>query len=217
MTTACNVAHSLRVIGMLNILFSRLLLILLLSQHNPSGYDVPTSVLCTDGIMRTVRGKVLWDNNRIYSAHALEPSVAFTPDGISIKISGDFELNHNGKLVRFHSTEEYVLFTPDGIGVRVNGYAQLSLDSRLVRAELAQPTTLIIPDGTGKEFIGFVRFDRSGRVTAGRLASPATFFRQDGVGVQVPAHQIVYLDEKGRLLYTRNTWDSTNEFEINRD
>lgn len=202
---------------MFNILFTRLLVLVLCAQNTPSGYDVPTPVLCTDGIMRTVKGRVLWENNRIYSAHAVEPSMAFTPDGIGIKINGDFELNHAGKLVRFHSTQECVLFTPDGIGVRVNGFAHLSPDSRLVRAELAQPTTLFIPDGTAKEFVGFVRFDRSGKVTAGRLASAATFFRQDGVGVQVPTHQIVYLDEKGRLLYTRNTWDSVNEFEINRD
>lgn len=202
---------------MKTLLLATALLLAPVIQFNSDWYDKPTLVNCIDGIARTVEGRVKWNNNRVISAHATKESFVYTPDGIGFRMNGDFELNDQGRLVKGYTVSSHNFFTPNGIGVQVQGFIHLNANSRIVKCELASERTLHLPDGSSRQFIGFVKFNDEGRVTAGKLAEQRTFFRTDGSAVQVAAGKIVYLNENGRLLYTRDSWDSWYEFEINQD
>lgn len=186
-------------------------------QNNPEWYSKSTQVNCIDGRARFVEGRVILHNNLVTSAHATRESVVYTPDGIGFRMNGDFELNEQGRLVKGYTVSAHNFFTPNGVGVQVQGFIHLNSNSRIVKCELASERTLHLPDGSARQFIGFVKFNDEGRVTAGKLAADRIFYHADGSAIQVEAGKVVYLNENGRLLYTRDSWDSWYEFEINRD
>lgn len=185
-------------------------------QNNPCWYSTPTSVACLDGYIRQVEGKVIWLNDRVVSAHATEESYVIAPNGIGFTMEGDFHLNSSGRLMKGYVTKETSFFLIDGTYAFVLGFVELNADSRVLKCELSKRTSLIIPDGTWREFTGYVKFNSNGRVTAGKLAVQTSFNRPDGTWTTVAANKIVTLDSNGRLLRTRDSWDSSNEFEINR-
>jgi hypothetical protein len=202
---------------MKSLLLAGAVLLAPLNQNNPEWYDKPTQVNCIDGYVRTVKGRVLWQENRIISAHATEQSVVYTPDGIGFTMNGDFHLFSNGRFRKGYSVNEQNFFTPDGIGVMVKGYVELNANSRIVMCELARETSLFIPDGTSRKFIGYVKFENNGRVTSGRVSQECSFFNSEGISITVPANHIAYLDTNGKLKYTRDSWSAEYRFEINNE